>query len=309
MTFAEEYKNAVTIRQLPHTEYPRAIPAESFAGTFYELSDKTNHRLPTILSGGSGEFSSNCALRARPMDCRLLLFTKEGAGVLTRQKKTYSLEKGSLLYLDCSLCAFALTPAQLPWRFTVFMLQKDALACYEEIFPSEPPLVYSPSPHSPILSGLELLLSGGSENLMYNKLADARILTDILTSLFSDAFHLEAPDIPCAPYLLEIKRYLDTCFMNPLRLDELEVRHHMSKYRICHEFSDTFGEPPLKYLNNRRLEAAANLLLATDKHINEIALEVGFENTSHFISLFKKRNGVTPLVYRTQNGRQTKDGT
>ncbi len=81
-------------------------------------------------------------------------------------------------------------------------------------------------------------------------------------------------------------------------MEELEEQYHISKYRICREFSAAFGLPPLKYLNKRRIEAAQNLLLSGDKRIHEIAADVGYENTNHFINLFKKETGLTPLVYR-----------
>lgn len=83
-----------------------------------------------------------------------------------------------------------------------------------------------------------------------------------------------------------------------LTLDDLEKYCHMSKYRICHEFSDAFGLPPIKYMNKKRMAAAEILLLSTEKKVHEIALETGFENTNHFIHLFKKEYGTTPQAYR-----------
>lgn len=89
--------------------------------------------------------------------------------------------------------------------------------------------------------------------------------------------------------------------MNPFNLQDLENSYHISKYRICREFAAAFGKPPLRYLNDVRIEAAKNLLLSGDKRIHEIAAEVGIENTTHFINLFKQRTGVTPLAYRELN--------
>ena len=59
-----------------------------------------------------------------------------------------------------------------------------------------------------------------------------------------------------------------------------------------------FGLPPIRYLNKKRLEAAENLLLSTEIKVHEIALETGFDNTNHFIHLFKREYGSTPQVYR-----------
>jgi AraC-like DNA-binding protein len=101
-----------------------------------------------------------------------------------------------------------------------------------------------------------------------------------------------------APYLRELKHYMDNHLDRPLKLEDLEKHCHMSKFRICHEFSDVFGLPPIRYMNKKRLEAAENLLLSTEKKVHEIALATGFENTNHFIHLFKKEYGATPQAYR-----------
>ncbi len=304
MSFEETYRSAVTINQT-QAEYPPNISPACFAGTFYELSEETCHDLPTILAGGTCEIFSGCTLSINPMDCHLLLYTKEGCGTLDIWKKSSALEEGKLLYLDCSQSAFTVSPTSSPWRFTAFWIQGEILSYYESLFPVKMPLLTSISPYSSLSGSLEQLLGGGTDANLYNKLMDARILTDILTTLFLDVFSPEAPTVKCAPYLLEIRRYLDSFFMNPLRLEDLEKRYHMSKYRICHEFSDAFGTPPLKYLNKKRLAAAASLLLSTDLKVHEIALEVGFENTNHFINLFKRQTGMTPLVYRDTHRKPT----
>lgn len=56
--------------------------------------------------------------------------------------------------------------------------------------------------------------------------------------------------------------------------------------------------------NKLKLEDAKKLLLKTDIPITEIALNVGFNDTSYFISLFKNQFGISPLKYRKTN----KDG-
>jgi len=52
------------------------------------------------------------------------------------------------------------------------------------------------------------------------------------------------------------------------------------------------------YLNNVRMNKAAELLTTTKNPINKISEEVGILNSNYFYSLFKKRYGVTPSAYR-----------
>lgn len=298
MTFAQHFEQALTITPA----LPAGHSAQLYIGTFYELLEQTAHRLPTVLCGGSVEIASNDTLTFKPMDCHMLLYTKEGSGRLRLHAgsahRMYPLAEGALLYSDCRTSSFTLEPVNVPWRFTLFLVQGELFSDYNALVPFETAIVHPLSAYSSIKRDMELLLAGGTNATLYNKLADANLLTDIMTKLWIESYDLKRNDERCAAYLLEIRHYLDTSFAEPFRLDDFEIRYHMSKYKICREFSNTFGIPPLKYLNRKRLENAVNLLFSTDMRIHEIALEVGYENTNHFINLFKKEYGTTPQAYR-----------
>lgn len=296
MTFARQYEQALTIQatsgqdNLPLPQY--------FAGDFYELLDSAAYQLPTVLSGGCIDISMPCSLRFTPMDCRMLLYTKEGTGTLEIHGNSHVLQPGSLLYLKCLDFPFTFHALNLPWRFVCFWLGGNYFTVCESLVPFKTFTIARLEDYSPILRDLNRLLAGSGSAVLSNKLRDASLLTSIMTELFITAYDLKNETVKCAPYLHELKRWLDNRFMEPFRLDDLEERYHMSKYRICHEFSTVFGTPPLKYLNKKRLEAATSLLFTTDKKIHEIALTVGYESTNHFINLFKKEYGTTPQAYR-----------
>lgn len=54
------------------------------------------------------------------------------------------------------------------------------------------------------------------------------------------------------------------------------------------------------YINQMRIEKAAELLEQTDMKIKDIAESVGFNNTHYFIRIFKRLKEVTPGAYREQ---------
>ena len=66
------------------------------------------------------------------------------------------------------------------------------------------------------------------------------------------------------------------------------------------DFKRQFGETPLRWLIRARLDRAQELLTATDLSVTQIALEVGYENTSHFIKAFRERFGQTPKKARME---------
>lgn len=79
---------------------------------------------------------------------------------------------------------------------------------------------------------------------------------------------------------------------------EISKLCHLSYNYFSYLFKKTMGKSFKDYLLDTKLYHAEKLLLSTNKSITEIALEIGFSTTSHFISLFKKKNGTTPAKFR-----------
>lgn len=65
-------------------------------------------------------------------------------------------------------------------------------------------------------------------------------------------------------------------------------------------FKTAFGDSPHRWFIRQRLMKARLLLISTGKSIAEIGAECTFTNTSHFIKLFRKEFGTTPVAYRWQ---------
>ena len=53
-----------------------------------------------------------------------------------------------------------------------------------------------------------------------------------------------------------------------------------------------------KLLQRKRFQKAVYLLVETELTVEDIALEVGYENQSYFYRQFQKRYGMTPKKYR-----------
>lgn len=99
-------------------------------------------------------------------------------------------------------------------------------------------------------------------------------------------------------YLSEIRMMFELHYNENYSLDDLEDAYSISKYRICREFSKYFKESPIQFLNHTRIKVAKNLLLTTDASVHEIGNMVGIANTNHFINLFKRETGATPLAFK-----------
>ena len=62
-------------------------------------------------------------------------------------------------------------------------------------------------------------------------------------------------------------------------------------------FQSVFGVPPTRYIQQYRVEKAKTLLVNSAGSVEEIALAVGFANSSYFCKVFKATAGMTPSEF------------
>jgi AraC family L-rhamnose operon transcriptional activator RhaR len=67
---------------------------------------------------------------------------------------------------------------------------------------------------------------------------------------------------------------------------------------LTRRFRRAYGLPPLAWLNRRRAERAAALLVTTDLPISEIGAAVGWLDASYFSRRFRAATGMTPSDHR-----------
>ncbi len=100
--------------------------------------------------------------------------------------------------------------------------------------------------------------------------------------------------------LTEIEKEITEHYMDNLSLKSLSEKYYINSAYLGQIFKRQYGCPFKDYLNNFRIDRAAELLLRTDEKIYLIASAVGFNNTDYFISKFVQIKGITPLQYRKQ---------
>ena len=99
--------------------------------------------------------------------------------------------------------------------------------------------------------------------------------------------------------LLRGKDFLDSFHAEELKLNEVARAACVSAYHFHRLFREVFGETPNQYLQRKRLERARELLRSTDRGVTEISMDVGFESSTSFSTLFRKSFGYSPREYRS----------
>lgn len=76
---------------------------------------------------------------------------------------------------------------------------------------------------------------------------------------------------------------------------------HLSPNYLSDLLKKETGKNAQEHIHFYLIEEAKNLLLNSEKNINEIADNLGFEYPQYFNKLFKKKTGLTPMEYRNLN--------
>ncbi|MGN0999802.1 MAG: helix-turn-helix domain-containing protein [Faecousia sp.] len=98
----------------------------------------------------------------------------------------------------------------------------------------------------------------------------------------------------------DVQRFLENNYQDfSLSSKSVALNFHVSVPYLNRVFKQKTGESISSYLKKLRLEHARTLLMDTNKPVEIIAKNVGFENTKYFYSLFKAEYGISPNNYRT----------
>jgi AraC-like DNA-binding protein len=75
----------------------------------------------------------------------------------------------------------------------------------------------------------------------------------------------------------------------------------MGRTKFFGKVKDLKGVTPSKYINNMRMDMAAELLKDGEMNIKEICFKLGIPDVSYFTRLFKDRYGMPPSKYKNKN--------
>ena len=91
-------------------------------------------------------------------------------------------------------------------------------------------------------------------------------------------------------------RYINDNVKGPISVSQLAYDLNMSEANFCQSFKKIMGITPKEYITNLKLTKAKDML--RNQNVTEVAYELGYENISHFIALFKTKYDITPKQYQ-----------
>jgi len=98
--------------------------------------------------------------------------------------------------------------------------------------------------------------------------------------------------------LRRVVDYMEAHLAEDISLRDLATLAGLSTHHFGEAFKTSTSTSPHRYLIERRIRRAKELLLGADRSIAEIAVSVGFASHSHFTDNFRKLTGTTPSRFR-----------
>lgn len=98
--------------------------------------------------------------------------------------------------------------------------------------------------------------------------------------------------------MLRARDAMDRAYSEPLDVPTLARIAHVSESHFSRTFRATFGEPPNRYLQRRRVERAMFLLRSSDRSVTDICMDVGFSSLGTFSRVFRDIVGEAPSAFR-----------
>lgn len=233
-----------------------------------------------------------------PFSSFLILYTKSGQGQITYNNHTYILSPNTFLFLDCNQGFDVNVTGSVVWQYQrLYFNGSYTELLYKQLLNSQLPLYHS---------SFSSCSSQGFQKLVHyicgadtSPIVLSTLINTFVTSLVLEQTQL-CHHISVPRYIVEIQELLNTQYNKTFDLDSLSRLFNVSKNTLSKDFKKYLNVSPIEYLIQQRLNAAKQMLIQTDCTISEIGIQIGIYNATHFIHLFKKRTGVTPLQYRKQ---------
>lgn len=96
----------------------------------------------------------------------------------------------------------------------------------------------------------------------------------------------------------QIRLYINFHITENVKLSDIAKNFSFTTEHIIRVFKKTYGITPHQYILQSKIRLAMILLKTTDMSINEISDKLGFSDSHHFSSQFKKLVGYKPSQYR-----------
>lgn len=232
------------------------------------------------------------------LDSFLIVYTVSGKGYLEYEGQTYPITKGQCFYINCEQHHLYRTDREEDWEILWIHFNGNSALGYYKEFTRNGFQILSVRDEFFMERTLWRIIALNQKKDLTTELVTSNLINGMLTELLLQTATNNADTFLIPDYIRQIVREIDKNFKSGLPLSYFEEFTHRSRYHILKEFKKYIGVTIHEYIITARISYAKELLKYSDLPVSEIAFEAGMNNVTHFINLFKAREGTTPLAYR-----------
>ncbi len=105
------------------------------------------------------------------------------------------------------------------------------------------------------------------------------------------------------PDMSIVQGYIESHYKDSISNEKLASLINFSNRTLARRFKKATGNTPYEYVQRIRIESAKKMLENIDTGVEQVALDVGYEDFSSFRKVFKRLTGITPLDYKRKYGK------
>ncbi len=211
----------------------------------------------------------------------LIHFVHRGEGVFRRGGVEYPVRRGQAFIIRPEEITTYFASATDPWQYRWIGFDGALSSRFAEL----PPVF------SYITDWAEKMLSVVSE-------CDAGVLEYAIAARLHMMYaELFASGHARVDYAASVKSYVDTLYMQPIRVEEIAASLSLDRRYLSRLFKERTGGSIQEYIVTVRMEAAKRLL-GRGTSVSETAQLCGYEDACNFSKMFKRECGVSPASFR-----------
>lgn len=234
-------------------------------------------------------------------DGYMFMCVQSGKGTVKYKDEIHEVSQGQCVYIDCSLPHYYTPDPSDPWGVTWINFNGPSAKVYFDYFLKHKDNVFTPYNYDLLHIILTKIINNNLHKTEIINIINAKLITDLLTSAILNNVSSDDCTNKFKHKLFYVKEYLDNNYTKQLNLDQIAEQFYVSKFYLTREFKKSFGTTIIQYILNKRIEHAKELLIYTNKSIEEISEACGFNDQSYFARQFKKNENMTCLAYRRKH--------
>lgn len=209
---------------------------------------------------------------------------------------------GGLLYIDLD------GPGDLT-RIVCGFLAAERVAG-NPVLSALPPVLYLRAGDNEAAAWMQSTFQYAAEQIGAGRPGSATTMSKISELLFVEAVQRYVDTLPEGatgwlagmrdPYVSRALALMHGNLRRAWTVEDLGREVGLSRSALGARFGEVMGMPPMQYLANWRIHAAAHELLANARSVAQVAEDVGYESEASLTRAFKRVMGAPPATWRRQ---------